>query len=427
MNPNIRLCSVVVMAIAVPFAFFTFSSARANSETTITFSNHVVHILQNHCQECHHPGGTAPMSFMTYDETRPWVKSIQQQVNANKMPPWHLDPKIGTWKNDRRLTAAERKTILAWVEHGAPEGDPKDLPVPLSFPVDWQRGQPDVVFRLPEALVLPPGETSGTLNALIPTRFTEDRWIKGAEVLPENPDLVHHVLVFATRFAALADRSNPEPLLRSFITAYSPDRGHFDISRGEGMLIPAGAVLLVQVHYVKEPEVDVLETTRIGLTFADYIVRKRKYIGTVGTTDLLIPAGESHYERSAVRRVDESITIDGILPHMHYRGVSMIFSAQFADDDDSTVLMNAPRYDYNWSVVYIPKQLIRIPAGTTLHTEAIYDNSADNPNNPDPTVDVPFGLGSYEEMMYTFYAYTQDSESLNAKDPAFETEARNTK
>jgi hypothetical protein len=407
------------LAIAIPTILFSFNSAAVGREKTITFNDQVVRILQNHCQECHHSSGTAPISFMTYEETRPWAKSIQKQVAGYKMPPWHLDPDVGTWKNDRRLTTEERKTILAWVEQGAPEGDPESLPEPRSFLPDWKRGDPDVVFELPEALVLPAGETSGTLSALIPTGFTEDRWIKGAEVRPGNPDMVHHILVFAPRFAALANRKEPEPILRSFITVYSPDRGHFDVGEGEGVLVPAGAVLSVQVHYVKEAEVEALETIRIGLTFADYVVRKRRYIGMVGTTDILVPAGEPNYERSAAQRVDQAITIDGVLPHMHYRGVSMKFSARFPRIADPVTLMNAPSYDYNWSVAYVPQKLIRIPAGTTLLADAVYDNSADNPINPDPTVDVPFGLGSYEEMMYTFYTYTKDAEVLEARDPLF--------
>ena len=427
MSPFIRPYSMIMMAIAIPIAFFSYSSAMADGERTITFSGQVVHILQKHCQECHHPGGTAPMSFMTYDETRPWVKSIQKQIGAHKMPPWHLDPKVGTWQNDRRLTTEERETILAWVEQGAPEGDPKGLPERRSFPVEWQRGEPDVVFELPEAMVFPAGETSGTLNALVPTRFTEDRWIKGAEVLPGNPDLIHHVLVYAARFAVIANQQDREPLLRTFLTAYAPDRGHFDIGPGEGVLVPAGAVLLVQVVYAKEPEIEAMEITRVGLRFADYVVRKRKYLDMVGTTDILVPAGDSHYERSAARRVDDAITIHGVAPHMHYRGASMKFSAQIPGRADPAVLMNTPSYDYNFNVVYIPEDPIHIPAGTTLHAEAVFDNSSDNPNNPDPTVDVPFGLGAYEEMMYTFYSYTKDNEWLNAKDPAFETEARNTK
>ncbi len=395
----------------------TLHSPLVFADTELTYAGEVFDVLQDNCVECHRPNGVAPMSLSTYAEVAPWLDSIREQVTSRQMPPWHLDRSVGEWANDRTLSEKDYSTLLDWIDNGAIEGDTSNLAAPKSYPEVWQRGEPDLVLRSPQGMQLVSGTETGTLSTFIPTNFTEDRWLKGAEAIPENPDLIHHILVFAAPVEVL-NSGDPEKLLASSLTNYSPDRGHYDIHPGEAVLVPAGSVLLVQIHYVKGVDVEAVERPAVGISFADYPVEKRKYIGMVGTTDFLIPAGIESFKTSGEKQLEEDITIDGIFPHMHYRGVEMSFSAS-TPGEEKMVLMNSPRYDYNWNVFYIPTKPLSLPAGSTLFSDAIYNNSASNRLNPDAEVDVPYGMDIYEEMMYVFFSYTKDNEHLNSYDPSF--------
>lgn len=381
----------------------------------VTFSKHVAPILQRHCQECHRPGEAVPMSLLTFEDARPWAKAIRRMVSSRQMPPWHADPAIGQWRNDRRLNQDEIDTLVTWAKTGARRGDPKDLPPPLQFSQGWKIGEPDVVFTMPTEQVLPPELEDEYRYVVIPTSFDEERWIQAAEVRPGNMDVVHHVITFTASLEDMAS-SGPQGAINGSLGGYAPGMQPFVLPEGEGMRLPPGAAIVLQMHYHKETGQEARDRTRVGVRFATHPVKKVMRIAQVGTEDFVIPPGAANVEVNAEDAISEDITIRSFLPHMHLRGRDMKVWAHFPDGSREDIL-SVPDYDFNWQVFYEFQTPLRVPAGTRFFAQAHYDNSPKNPVNPDPAAEVTYGLPTTAEMMYAFYVYTRDDEDLNAMDP----------
>ncbi len=374
-----------------------------------TYHKDIAPIFNANCVVCHRPGEAVPMVLTSYEQARPWAKSIRNMVETRAMPPWHADPLVGKFANDRRLSDRDVTTILRWVDQGTPRGNPEEGPEPLTFTAGWKIGEPDVVFTAPTQSL--PAELEDEYRyVFVPTGFSKDRWIQAAEIRPGNVDVVHHVIVFT------ADPSKGRNGLEGSLGGFAPGSPPLIMEHGRGMKISAGEILVLQIHYHKEPGAVETDQTTIGLKFAEETVKKELRFGTVGTERFAIPPHTSYYPVEARLVLDEDIHLEQIVPHMHLRGTDMKVSAKYPDGRREDILF-VPKYDFNWQTFYELAEPKPLPKGTELMAYAHYDNSKSNPFNPDPSAEVRFGEPTTAEMMYAFFMYTVDNEKLKVKDP----------
>ena len=255
----------------------------AATQPPVTFSKDVLPIFEKSCQECHRPGEAAPFSLLTYEEARPWAKAMKEAVLMRKMPPWFADPHIGKFSNDRSLSEKDISTLVAWSDQGAPQGDPKDAPEPLQFLEGWRIPKPDVVIEMPNAFHVPASGVLDLQHIVVPSRFTEDRWVQCAEVRPGNPALVHHIVVFTREpgSAWLKDakigvpfdpskkhkRKKDDGVPGEGVAGYTPGAFPMQLQPGQAILIKAGSDIVFQMHYTTngKPGTD---RSRLGLVFA---------------------------------------------------------------------------------------------------------------------------------------------------------------
>jgi hypothetical protein len=371
-------------------------------------------------------------------------------VKDGTMPPWHADPAIGHFVNERRLTDAQKSTIARWVDAGAPEGDPNDLPAPPSYVEGWNIGQPDVVLSMQEDYAIPANGTIPYLYFEVPANFAEDRWIKAWELRPGNRAVVHHVIVFmrppqapgqtpAARpaepgprpiptfeFAAGMDvpagqtggpplpedqrppafpNDRPRPRgIGGSIGGYVPGNSVRLFPEGTAMRLPAGASLVFQMHYTSIGEATT-DRTRIGLVFAKEAPRMPLTGTALVNGSLHIPAGAPDHRVDAEMTINRDVLLWSMTPHTHVRGKRWIYEAVFPDGRRETIL-SVPKYDFDWQHEYVFREPLQFPKGTKIHATAWYDNSKANRSNPDPTKDVWWGDQTWEEMMFTGMTFT---------------------
>jgi len=361
-----------------------------------TFAKDVAPIFYANCTGCHRPGDIAPMSLLTYEEVRPWVKSIQKNVESGKMPPWHADREHGSFANDRSLEPHERDTILKWAKTGAPKGNVDSLPTPpVSNETGWKLGEPDLVVTLGKVKV-PAGGEDKFYDLIKGYEIDEDKYVKAVQILPGNRKVVHHVIVYQT------DLKSGGP--QGWIGAWAAGTEPMVFPEGTARVLKKGQKLIGDMHYhpVDTPEEDV---TRIGLYFAEKESVEKELVNLwILDEDFRIPAGASNHEVKSSYTFDQDARILTLAPHMHYRGKDFTFTATYPDGSEKTLLA-VNDYDFNWQTVYTLNEAIPAPAGTRIDCVAHFDNSADNANNPDPTRDVTFGQESYDEMMIGFLDY----------------------
>lgn len=362
-----------------------------------TYARDVAPILYEKCASCHRPGEIAPMSLLNYEEVRPWAKSIKKAVVQRDMPPWKADPAHGEWRNAITLTDHEIHLIASWVDRGAPMGDASKLPPAPEFTSDWQLGEPDYVIELPEVEVAAEGpDIFPNLDAKID--IPEPRWIRAVEVRPSDRLVTHHVVVFVGGFGG-----GNAALLPDFLAVWAVGTPPAVYPEGMGRMIRPNMGVRVNMHYHSNgtPSKD---RTRIGLYFGEGELKKEITGQFAGTISFEIPPGAKDYKLSAKTVIDEDINLVSLFPHMHMRGKSMKYTATFPDGR-SEVLLSVPDYDFNWQWFYYPEEPIRLPKGTRIDIDATYDNSADNPNNPDPTIPLTFGEESTDEMMFGAFEF----------------------
>jgi hypothetical protein len=397
----VSLFCLAVAAVIIARGDLTGAEAAAP-----TFSKDIAPIFAKNCMSCHRPGEIAPMSFMSYKEVRPWAKSIREKVVNREMPPWHADPAHGEWTNDRRLSQKDIDAIRAWVDGGAPEGDPKDLPQAPKFATGWQIGEPDVVFQMPEEFTVPAEGAVPYMYFTVPTNFKEDRYIAAMEARAGDLSVVHHIVIYVRD--PREARPKRQDIGTGLLGALSPGMTPFIAQPGTAKLIKAGANLVFQMHYTPSGKAT-KDRSMVGLKFAKTPINK--VITTTASWDarFTIPPQAENYEVKASWVADEDVTIWSLMPHMHLRGKDYLYRATYPDGR-SEILLSVPNYDFGWQVYYYPKKPIRIPKGTKIETVAHYDNSTKNPQNPDPSKSVRFGEQTWEEMMNGFFDYTVDAQ-----------------
>jgi hypothetical protein len=429
---------VLIMGLAIVATAFARTS----------FTKDVAPILYKNCVSCHRPGEMAPMSLLDYQSARPWAKAIQTAVVTQKMPPWFADPRYGHFENDARLRSVDIDTIKAWVSAGAVEGDPKDLPARPTFAEGWRLGKPDAVIDIGQDFVIPAGRDLYK-DFVVQTNFKEGRWIRAAQVLPGNRKVVHHV-----HFSVLADEGDAgatksDPALGAAKRAVAPsyfdvedglsrikadapvvddacagdggianlngfDEGSFatmlpgkgpDIYDvyGDGSIakyIPAGAKVRFQIHYasVKDSQVD---RTSVGLYFASRAPERPLKRVDLRNRFFLVPAGTPNHEVKRCYEVEQDKLLLAITPHAHYRGKDATYELVHKDGRRE-ILLAVPHYDFNWQLQYRLRDPILMEKGSRLIVTFHFDNSANNPANPDPAKAIRWGDRTEDEMMVTW-------------------------
>jgi hypothetical protein len=366
-----------------------------------TYTKDVAPILFNRCAECHRPGEVAPMSLLSYKETRPWAKAIKQAVSTRTMPVWLADPAHGQFKNDRRLSQQEIDTIVAWVDAGAPEGNPKDMPAVPKFEVGWGIGKPDMIIDMGTDFEVPAqGEVPYQYFEVDPG-FTEDKWISAAEARPGDRRSVHHIIVFITEPGDKGRGAGAGRLL----VGYAPGEQPTILREGTAKLVKAGSKLVFQMHYTPSGK-NYKDRSLIGLKFADpSTVKHRAITANAINFAFKIPPGHPNYEVKSSWTAKEDVWLSSFMPHMHVRGKDFKYTLVFPDGR-SEVILSVPRYDFNWQLGYELKEPIFLPKGTRIDCVAHYDNSPNNKYNPDPTKEVRWGDQTWEEMMIGWFNYT---------------------
>jgi mono/diheme cytochrome c family protein len=372
----------------------------------VTFHKDVEPILQKRCIECHRPGDIGPFSLLKYDKAKSSAKQIKEVVVKRRMPPWHADPKIGEWKNDRHLSTVEISTIAAWVDAGAPEGDAKEAPPAPKFTEGWRIGTPDATWSIPRKERVPAEGTVPYRNFFVPTFLKEDKWVQAVEVRPGARGVVHHVLVFALN---LFNRSKDQPKvdgLNGWVGIYVPGEGPTTFPEGMGKLIPAGATLAFQIHYTTNGEA-AEDQTQIGFIWAKKKPDHEVVTQSATNMRLRIPAGAADHPEEAAYTFPQDAKILSFLPHMHVRGKAFRYVAVTPEGREE-VLLDVPRYDFNWQTCYRLKEPRAVKKGTIVRAYARFDNSSGNAANPDPSKDVRWGEQTWEEMLVGFIDYMKE-------------------
>ncbi len=430
MKRSFELCLLVAL-----MALGIFLSQSAHSSTTaaaVTFNKDVAPIIQKNCMGCHRPGEVAPMSLMSYKEVRPWARSIREQVVAREMPPWFADAKHNEFSNDPRLSQKEIDTIAAWVEGGAKEGDPKDLPPNPKFPAGWQIGTPDVVLPMTVEFNIPAEGVIPYKYFAVPTNFTEDKYVQFAEIRQGDRAHLHHVIV-SVRYpdhgelppageikpAALGSirRSSGERPADSDgrLVGWAPGEAPIMLRPGQAKLIKKGSVLVFQAHYVTNGEPG-KDRTSVGLIFSKAPVEKRVITAGAVQNGFAIPPGAPNHEVTSEFTFKEDSHLDSLHPHMHMRGKDFKYTLIYPDGR-SKELLSVPRWDFGWQMTYVFKEEVAAPKGSKIVCVAHYDNSPGNKFNPDPTATVRWGDQTWEEMMIGYVDYTLDKQDLRKAQP----------
>jgi mono/diheme cytochrome c family protein len=395
--------------------------------------SHVQPILERHCAACHQPGDIAPMALRTYEEVRPWARSIARKVAAREMPPWFADPLVGEFRNDASLSETEIATILTWVQAGAPRGGevpdgPSPPPLSGTAGEHWRLGTPDLIVAMPEAFTVPADGTVDYLYVRLPSGLADQRWIRAIEVQPGARDVVHHIDVMACRSGCPEDEDlaalqpgvlsflpgspiteKPAPRTEAgvdgddleFLTSFLPGGVPNELPAGYARLLPAAADLILNIHYTPNGTVTE-DRSRVGLWFAEGPPRQRVVSMFLDNFSIWIPAGEAAHRVATRATLASSAQLLALTPHMHSRGSSAEVSLQSGGRGPLEPLLRIPSYDFNWQITYELRQPRGLVAGDVLHYELAWDNSPANRANPDPGRDVPWGRQTSDEMASVF-------------------------
>ena len=382
----------------------------------VTFSRDVGRIFQKNCQSCHRAGTSAPMSLMTYAEARPWARSIKQRVLTRDMPPWHLDKTVGIrkYKNDRSLSDQEIATIVQWVDNGALEGNPADLPPPVTFPPDseWFIGKPDLLVTTDKDFVMYANGPDWWIDQFAELKLDEDRWIQAMEIKPSNPKIVHHAVVNVIEPDAPAGTPPGGVQLHEYAVGKYGDI----FAENTGRLLKKGSRLRFDMHYFAIGSEQHNRTTIAFRFYPKDFVPKYQVrsvpIRNIPNDELEIPPN-SVVRTDGYYRLTRNARIDAFQPHMHMRGRGMTLEA-INLDNTTTILSSVDHFNFNWHINYIYDDDVAplLPAGTVLHMIGIHDNTAANPRNPDPSVWAGFGERSVDDMLQVWLniVYLDDAE-----------------
>ena len=388
--------------------------ARAQAATDLTYHNRISRIMQRHCVECHRERGVGPFPLDSYKNLVAHAGMIEQVVERRVMPPWfavdspsntNSPPGHSPWANDRSLAQADRQDLLNWLRGGKPEGDHRDAPQPMQFDDGWLIGKPDSIYQFASPV---PVKATGVMpyqDVLVETNLPEDKWVRAIEVQPGARGVVHHVLVFVQD----DEQSDGDPgddaaaERGGFWGIYVPGNSSLVYPEGFAKRIPKGAKLRFQMHYTPNGTATT-DQTRIGLIWAEEPPRHEVRVAGLVNARIRIPPGAENHREEALLRLPVDATVLGFLPHMHLRGKACRYEVTRANGQ-TTTLLDIPRYDFNWQLLYRYHEPLALQSGDTLRFTAWFDNSDQNPANPDATKWVHWGPQTYDEMQLGYVEY----------------------
>ena len=412
--------SAGTLGIAALFAIFGFGFHQSAAPPPApTFYKDVLPILQNHCQTCHRPGEIGPFPFLTYEETRPRAAAMAQAVETKMMPPWFADPRHGHFANNPSLCEQQVRTISAWAAAGAPSGNPSDAPAQRKWTEGWNITPPDVAVKMPIAVKIPArGEVEYTYE-IVPTHFTRDRWVQMSEFRPGSPAHVHHAVVYirppdspwlrhapvgqpftASSLTDPEEQRQAHETTSDLLLVYAPGSSPDQWPDGVAKFVPAGSDLVFQMHYTTNGTAD-QDQTEIGIVFAKSVPSQRVVTLQLNNHALIIPPGADDFRVEVQGTLPRDATLLSLFPHMHLRGKR--FEYDIVHSDGSTEVLLRVNYHFHWQLSYKLAEPRLLQAGTRLRAIAWYDNSRNNPHNPDPTRTVTWGDQTTDEMMVGFF------------------------
>jgi hypothetical protein len=386
-----------------------------------TFSNEVVRIFQEHCQNCHHEGDIAPFPLVKYSDAKPRLALIKFMVQTHQMPPWKPEEGCGDFKDERRLTQTQIDTITQWVDAGGPEGNRAELPPALDFSSGWELGPPDLVLKNSEPYTPPMGQDTYRCFTL-PTNLTSDAYVAAIDTHPGDRETVHHVISFidTTGESVKLDEKDPGPGYTCFggpgfnlpgtLGGWAPGSRPLDLPSDVGFELPANSRVVLQVHYHPhhgDPEPD---QTEFGVYFSKSKPAKLMRILPLINQTFTIPPNDSNYKVEAKLpiAIPFPAKIWFIAPHMHLLGKKMRVEMTLPNGTKEC-LIDIEDWDFNWQGAYRYKEPVSVPVGARLGLTAYFDNSSSNPNNPnDPPKPVSWGEETTDEMCIAFLGITLD-------------------
>ena len=416
--------------------------------TAPDFAKDVAPVLYRNCASCHREGGLGPFSVLQADSVKAYADDIRDAVRTGYMPPWHAEGPHGTFSNDRRLSDLEKQTIVRWVEDGAKLGDRGALPAAPVFASKWEIGTPDATYSMATEFVVPEKGTIEYQYFEVPTNLTEDKWVQAIEIMPGTRAVVHHALVFARPPAAPApagapaassapgpanapptaapkpplsgdenneftdpprvDQRNASPMrVGNLVGTTAPGTNVLRFPEGAALRLRAGSTLVFQMHYTAHGHEE-KDRTSIGFKFASARPAEQIIASQFLNGKFVLPAGKKDVMVPSTLTINEDVTLYGIFPHTHVRGTRWLYTLE-KPDGTSEVILDVPRYDFNWQSYYMFAKPLVVPAGAKIVSKAWYDNSASNKSNPDASKDVRWGDQSWEEMQYTGILYSVNS------------------
>jgi len=404
--------------------FFQIYLVNASQDSP-TFTRDIAPILQKRCQDCHRPGQIGQMSLLSYEDARPWAKSIREQVASRKMPPWLGAPGVRDYTNDRSLSEKEIQTIVEWIDGGAAKGDERDLPPPREFPVGWQLGEPDAIVGMTSSHeISAQGDDEYRCYVLDP-KLDQDRTVSAVEIQPGNREVDHHIVLYVDKTGRGSKRIDSSRSDSSFdcfggvgfqassLGGWAPGGAPRVYPDGTGQLIPAGAKIVMQMHYHPngKPQVD---QTKVGLHFASG-ERRPMIEGLAMNSKIDIAPGDANYTIEAERLIPSDATLYSIAPHMHLLGKSAEMWVE-TPDGARIDLVRVPRWDFHWQTEFILSEPLHLAKGSKLKIKSVFDNSDTNPFQPlHPPKQVTFGEQTTDEMCVGVYFYTVESDDRPAE------------
>jgi hypothetical protein len=440
------LGAAVLGSIAVGVARMPGSLVARTAEPT--YAREIAPIIYRNCATCHRPGGIGPFTLLEYDSAKAHVDEMRDAVSTGFMPPWHADGPRGVFRNDRRLSDGDKETILRWIAAGAQSGDLKAQPPRPEFPTSWTIGTPDLVVSMPEDFKVPASGTVEYQYFEVPTNLMEDKWVEAFQILPGANEVVHHVLVYAkvppppaatvaaqppaprppgapaaqplfirpAKYAIPPDPPRLDTLhkpprqLGALIATEVPSTNMIEFPKGTALRLRAGTILTFQMHYTAHGH-EMTDRTKIGFRFAKEMPDEEILASQFLNGALVIPAGAKDVSIPSEITATQPVRIWGLLPHTHLRGKRWQYTL-VRPDSTTEVILDVPRYDFNWQTYYLFDKPLEVPAGGKIVSMAWYDNSSTNIHNPDPTIDVKWGDQTWEEMQYTGFLYSVPSRRL---------------
>jgi hypothetical protein len=424
---RITLAALVVVSLTAITVSMRATPPVEEASANVTFAKDVLPILQKNCQSCHRPGEIAPMSFMTYKDTRPWAKAIKSAVVSRKMPPWFAEPGYLHFANDRTLSDATIKTLVAWADNGALEGNPSDAPKPVEFVDGWSL-KPDMVIEMPMDVPLPATGTINYKSILVKVNFKEDLWVAAADLRPGNNEAVHHMraIVRPPGSAWMKDAvagvayENGDPEVgrqgegTDLLGKFNPGLGGQDFAMFDSAkFVPKGSDIVFSMHYTAtgKPATD---RSKLGLVFAKKAPKYRYYVSDGPTaSNLAIPAGDSNAQIVSEMTAQADTQLVYLQPHMHLRGKD--YEVRLISPTGESKTIFKAKWDFNWQLGFDVEKPLAIPKGTRIVGIAHYDNSANNKFNPDPNKLIFWGQQNWDEMQNCFMAFLIDPAVTNPR------------